>query len=114
MDFFIKQKSNLPILKMELINDGRYDFGNFYDDLQNSEITFTMYDADTEIKVIGGKTALCVLKEDSDNEYYIGYKFSDRETRKKGTYKGYFTIKFNDTSEKLIVPIKDDLNIHIK
>ena len=28
-DFFINKKSTLPVLKMELVNDGRNDFRNF-------------------------------------------------------------------------------------
>jgi hypothetical protein len=117
MDFYINKGSTLPRLKMELINDGRNDFDNFHDRLQDSIITFCMTDANTGIKRIGGKEALCILKEPEPDsiseEYYIGYQFSEKETRKVGTYVGEFTIRFNDGSGKLIVPIKDELYIHI-
>ena len=32
MEFFINKDSNLPPLKMELINDGRNDFRMFFED----------------------------------------------------------------------------------
>jgi hypothetical protein len=117
MDFYINKNATLPILKMELINDGRNDEGDFHDKIQNSVITFCMEDTATGIKRIGNKTALCILKEptiDSEGEeYYIGYQFSEKETRKAGSFVGDFTIVFNDGSGKLIVPIKDELFIHI-
>ena len=34
MDFYIKKGSTLPILKMELINDGRNDYDAFHNRLQ--------------------------------------------------------------------------------
>lgn len=117
MVFQIKKNATLPILKMELINDGRNDYNKFHDRLQNSVITFCMEDINTGVKRIGGKEALCILKEPSSDctgeEYYIGYQFSEKETRKVGTFRGQFTITFNDGSGKLIVPIREDLIIHI-
>ena len=117
MDFYIKKGATLPILKMELINDGRNDYDAFHDRLQNSVITFCMEDTNTGVKRIGGKEALCILKDPSSDctgeEYYIGYQFSEKETKKVGTYRGEFTITFNDESGKLIVPIREDLTIHI-
>jgi len=117
MNFYINKNATLPILKMELINDGRNDFSKFHDMLQNATITFCMTDADTKVLKIGGKSGLCILKEPSSDcvgeEYFIGYQFTQKETKKAGTFIGEFTIDFNDGSGKLIVPIKDELFIHI-
>ena len=44
MEFFINQNSNLPPLKMELVNDGRNDFRKFFEKIQNATIKFNMYD----------------------------------------------------------------------
>ena len=52
MDFYIKKSATLPILKMELINDGRNDYDAFHDRLQNSVITFCMEDINTGVKRI--------------------------------------------------------------
>lgn len=117
MDFYINKNATLPILKLELINDGRNDYSRFHDMIQNSDITFCMTDTSTGIKRIGGKDALCLLKEASINctgeEYYIGYHFTSKETRQAGTYIGEFTILFKDGSGTLIIPIRDKLYIHV-
>ena len=62
MDFYIKKGSTLPRLTMELINDGRNDYDKFHDLIQNCAITFCMTDTNTGVKRIGGKAALCILK----------------------------------------------------
>lgn len=117
MDFHINKKATLPILKMELIRDGRYTYKEFHDKLQNSEITFCMSDIITGTKKIGRKPGLCILKSEyngcNDEEYYIAYQFSEKDTSTPGTYVGYFTIDFLDDSGKLIVPIREELYIHI-
>lgn len=118
MNFYINKHATLPILKLELINDGRNDYHDFYDNLQNSTITFCMTDTSTGIKRIGKKTALCILKEPTaeseGEEYYIGYQFNEKETKKAGTFVGDFTITFEgDGAGTLIVPIKDELFIHV-
>ena len=43
-NFFIRKNSNLPILKIKPINDGRSDFRQIYDRLENAAITFSMID----------------------------------------------------------------------
>jgi len=117
MDFNINKNATLPKLKMELINDGRNDYSKFNDKLQNSTITFCMTNVDTGVKKIGNKKAICILKEPTSScvgeEYFIGYQFSAKETKSTGTFKGSFTITFNDGSGTLIVPIKNELFIHI-
>jgi len=117
MDFYINKKATLPILKLELINDGRNDYSRFHDMIQNSDITFCMTDTNTGVKRIGGKDALCLLKESSSDcvgeEYYLAYYFTEKETKQAGTYIGEFKIVFRDGSGTLIVPIRDKLYIHI-
>jgi hypothetical protein len=117
MDFYINKNATLPILKLELINDGRNDYSKFHDKIQNSTMTFCMTDTNTGAMKIGGKPALCILKEPTSDcvgeEYFIGYQFSEKETKKAGSFVGEFTLDFNDGSGKLIVPIKDELFIHI-
>ena len=44
MEFFIRQGASDPILKMGLIDDGKNDKSSFNDILENSDITFEMYD----------------------------------------------------------------------
>ena len=53
MEFFIKQNSNLPILKMDVVKDGRTDsWKNFYSILDNANIRFSMKSEDNGIQKI--------------------------------------------------------------
>lgn len=117
MDFFINQHSTLPILKLELIKDGRNDYKNFYELIQNSNIYFSMSDVVSGIKKIGKKPALCIVKESTSDleleEYYLGYQFNQKETKTAGTYVAQFIIEFLDGSGTLIVPIREELYVHI-
>lgn len=117
MNFNINKNSTLPVLNMELIKDGRYTYREFNDKIQNSNIYFTMSHLDTGVKVIGKKTATLTLKSQyngcEDEEYYLTYQFTKKETSKPGTYIGGFTIEFLDGSGTLVVPIQEELVINI-
>lgn len=117
MDFNINKNSNYPILKLELINDGRNDFNHFFDLIQNTNIYFTMTDTITGIKKIAKKKASIKLVEPTSDyiseQYYIVYKFSSKETNQSGRFIGQFEIEFLDNSGTLIVPINNTLYINI-
>jgi hypothetical protein len=116
MEFFINKNSTLPVLKMELIADGRNDYNRFFTSIQNANIYFTMADVVTGVKRIANKSAglqqvtpvNCV-----GEEFYIAYQFTSNETSKPGKYVGTFTIEFLDGSGTLIVPIRETLYINI-
>lgn len=116
MVFNINKNSTLPSLQLELIHDGREDRETFFECLQNSEITFCMTDITNGKKIIGNKKAICIPKQSLYNpniyEYLIGYNFTKRDTEKPGRYLGQFFINFND-GPTLIVPIQDELFIHV-
>jgi hypothetical protein len=126
-EFFILKGSLNPVLEMELINDGRYDFQKslINDALQDSVVTFNMKDEETGIlKVAKAKANIVLANEDSCQERYIlQYKWNKRDVSKEGIYRGWFEIEFNGnlTSENieyptgnLIVPIEEDLRIIVK
>jgi hypothetical protein len=117
MDFHINKGATLPKLQMELIKDGRYSYKEFHDMLQNSNIYFSMADIKTGVKKIGKKPAICILKSEydgcEDEEYYIAYQFTSKDTAKAGTYVGNFIVEFQDGSGTLIVPIREELYIHV-
>ena len=48
MEFFIRQGASEPILKLRMIDDGKNDKSSFNDMLENSDITFEMFDVKTE------------------------------------------------------------------
>ena len=98
MEFFINKNSTLPYLKMELVNDGRNDFRKFYEKIQNATIEL--------------KCETCGIGGD-EPEYYIVYKWSDRDTRRVGQYNGEFTITFLGGDGTLIAPIREELFINV-
>ncbi len=117
MNFNINKGATLPILKMELIKDGRYTYHEFNNMLQNSKVYFSMANITTGVKKIGKKSAICILKSEydgcEDEEYYIAYQFTSKDTAKPGTYVGNFTIEFQDGSGTLVVPISEELYINV-
>lgn len=116
MEFPINKHSTLPILKLELIQDGRNDFRHFYDQIQNANITFSMVDVSTGIRRIGRKPAHTSLVQPPDcvtDRYYLVYQFTEEETSKGGRFAAQFEIDFLDGSGTLIVPIRESLFVNI-
>lgn len=116
MNFEINKHSTLPILRMELLKDGRTEYHTFHEKIQNADIYFTMYNADTGVKKIAKKRASTELVNPPScvgDEYYIIYQFTEKETAEAGRFIGKFTIEFLDGSGTLIVPIHEELNVHI-
>lgn len=121
MEFFIRQGATDPILKLRLIDDGKNDKSSFNDLLENSDITFEMFDVETEqYQVLNGECFLTTRTKKYDqttDEYYITYRFTELNTSQKGRFEGIINIQFLDTNSnptnKLIVPIKEKLFINV-
>jgi hypothetical protein len=121
MEFFIRQGATDPILKLRLIDDGKNDKSSFNDLLENSDITFEMFDVETEqYQVLNGECFLTTRTKKYDqttDEYYITYRFTELNTSQKGRFEGMINIQFLDTNSnptnKLIVPIKEKLFINV-
>lgn len=126
-EFFILKGSTNPVLEMELIDDGRYSFQKslFNQALQNSDVTFTMINTETNVPKISKAKANIVLADtDSCEEKYIlQYVWNERDVNTEGIFKGIFEITFNSTlssenttfpTGNLKVPIEEDLMIIIK
>lgn len=118
-EFFINKNSTLPVLQMELINSGRFDFNKFHEHVQNAEIYFTMTDIDTGLIKVAHQEGAIFPKDGCYDEYYIGYVWKERDTNREGKYLGEFEIIFPDLLEgqiagNLIVPIKEELIINVK
>lgn len=115
-DFFIHQNANLPIIKMDVVNDGRTDADKeFYDLLENSSIRFSMKNEENGMQKIYMKPAYVTEKNrinpESNREYYIYYKWSGNDTNKKGRYIGEFYLEM--PTGDLIGPIRENLYINI-
>jgi hypothetical protein len=121
MKFYIKQGSSEPILKARLIDDGKTDKSYFNEKLENSTITFDMFDVKNNEPVILNVPCFITNRKTKYNnitdELFIVFSFNEEHTSKKGVFEGVFTIQFFDdqyvNTSKLIVPIKEKLFIYI-
>lgn len=117
MEFFIRKNSIEPILKMQLVKDGRNDFESFHDKLSNSSIKFSMRNLnDGTYKILnqpGGIVEKVKISENSPTEYYIYYRWRKKDVNKVGRYQAMFTIFLHDDCTELIVPIREDLFVNI-
>jgi hypothetical protein len=121
MEFFIRQGASDPILKLELIDDGKNDMSSFNDLLENADIRFEMSDSVTqEPEILDGLclvTTRTKLYHQTTTEYYITYRFTSEQTSKIGKYEGKVIVQFRDTdlipTSKLILPVREKLYINI-
>lgn len=124
--FEIKKNSTLPSLKVELIDDGIYDFcrRDMYNNaIQNADITFSMKDENGVLKISKAKASIVKCCDCNCTESYsIEYKWNKRDTKEAGVFDAFFEINFkSDLYEEgvsypegnLIMPIHEQLKIHI-
>lgn len=116
MNFDIKKNATLPLLKIQVVRDGRSDYNKLMDLIEVSALFFSMVDIETGIPKITSRPAGFVektfLDPNAESEYYIYYQFTNRDTSKVGRYEGQFLIKSDDGN--LIVPIREKLYINVQ
>ena len=116
MEFFIKKNATLPVLKMQVVKDGRSEYQHFMDLLETSTIAFSMVDVATGIPKIASRPAYIVektmLNEQAAPEYYIYFQFTARETNTPGRYQGEFILR--SAEGNLILPIREELFINVQ
>jgi hypothetical protein len=106
MEFFIQQNSTLPIIKMDVILDGKTDAGkDFYSILDNATLRFSMVCEEAYL------TEKYRRNFDSPREYYIYYKWVQKDTNKKGRFVGQFLVQLEEG--ELVSPIAENLYINI-
>ena len=124
--FYIRSGAVLPKLRVELANDGRYEFmktSHYYAAIQNADVTFSMWDEHDELKISDAPCNIVLANIDTcDETYIIEYAWKKRDTKKPGQYKGKFKIAFKDDIYEhdylydegdFIMPIYEDLEIFI-
>jgi len=116
MEFYIKKNATLPLLKLQVIKDGRSDFRKFMDMIEVSALFFSMVDIETGIPKISSRPAGFVEKvfidQNAEPEYYIYYQFNNRDTSKVGRFEGQFMLR--SPEGVLILPIREKLYINIQ
>jgi hypothetical protein len=116
MEFYIAKNATLPLLKMQVVQDGRSSYLDLMEALPLSTIFFSMVDVYTGIpKVVSAPcyiVSLIMNEPGAPPEYYIYFKFTEMDTDTPGRYQGQFLIK-NETGN-LILPLREQLYINIE
>ena len=116
MEFFIKKNATLPLLKMQVVKDGRSDYNKMMDFIEESAIFFSMVNTETGIPKISTRPAGFVekilIEPNAEPEYYVYYQFTPRDTNTPGRYVGQFL--FRNDQGTLILPIRDELFINVQ
>jgi len=116
MEFFIKKNATLPLLKLQVVKDGRSDYNNFMKLIEVASLYFSMIDTETGIPKFTSRPAGFVEKTfddpNAEPEYYIYYQFSSNDTKDEGRYEGQFMIRSSEGV--LILPIREKLYITIQ
>lgn len=126
-EFFINKNSLNPVLRMELISDGKYEYKKnviFNHSIQNADVTFSMKNISNGIlKVSKAKAEIITTTDCNCNpKFILQYTWKKRDINEEGVYKGWFDINFHGNlyeegfehlSGNLIVPIEDELMINV-
>lgn len=116
MEFFIMQNATLPLLKMQIVKDGRSDYVTFMNLLEVSNIFFSMVNTATGIPKIVSAPASIVEKTFAEpgtpTEYYVYFQFTEMQTNTPGRYEGQFLLKSDEGN--LILPIREQLYVNVQ
>ena len=112
MNFFIKQNSTLPVIKLKIFRDGRTSFQDFNNLLTGSTITFSLKDVDNNtFRIIDDTANLEIINTGDGYEFYVYYQLSKKITKKVNSYIGEFKISNNQG--ELILPIRNQLVVNV-
>jgi hypothetical protein len=115
MEFFIKKGATLPLLKLNIVDNGRNDYNSFLNTIELSSLFFSMTNVDTGIPKIVNKPAGVGIYNSpiisGVSQYYIYYQFQNTDTSKEGRFSGEFILKNNDGV--LVVPLGEQLFINV-
>jgi len=118
--FNIRKNSTLPLLIMKCYSSGDLDYDKFLTMMNNCAITFSMIDVETNQYIIANREAGVYIREkiiesSEPYEYYIYYRWREKDTKTPGMYKAEFKLNFfGDNCGSLTVPIMEDLYINIQ
>lgn len=115
MEFFIKKGATLPVLKINVIKDGRSDYDRTMRYLEETDIFFSMVDTETGIPKFTSRPAGVMKKEqlntNLDTEYYVYYQFTPNDTKNVARYKGQFLFR-NETGY-LTLPLNQEIFVNV-
>lgn len=115
MNFYIKKNATLPVLKINIIKDGRSDYDRSMQFLSETDIFFSMVNVDNDIPKITSRPAGLMAKPQLDGssttEYYVYYQFTPFDTKQTGRYKAQFL--FRDNTGVLVLPLNEEIYINV-
>lgn len=113
MDFYIRSGSNLPILKVLLITDGRPDFDSIISNIESSRLFFSIYNIKTGLAKFERRPCIVsqFIDSNGNTKYYIEFQFKRKDTTNDGVYRGEFSISVGE--ENFILPLGEELKIYI-
>ena len=115
MEFFIKKGATLPLLKLNIVDNGRNDYNNFLNTLELSAVFFSMTNEENGVPKIvnrpGGVGYYNSPIISGSPQYYIYYQFSESDTKKEGRFEGEFILRNDDGT--FVLPLNDKLIINI-
>lgn len=115
MEFFIKKGATLPVLKINVIKDGRSDYDRTMRFLEETDIFFSMIDTETGIPKFTTRPAGVMKKDQIDpslpSEYYVYYQFTPKDTKSVGRYQGQFLFR-NETGI-LTLPLNQNIFVNV-
>ena len=80
MEFFISKNATLPVLKLQVVKDGRSDYSKFMSMIEVSSVFFSMVNTETGVPKISSKSAGFVektfLDPNAETEYYLYYQLT--------------------------------------
>lgn len=116
MNFFIKQNATLPVLKIKISKDGRSDFHSFMNELQNSNISFSLIDQETGVALVLNRSLSLLVNDflngDSPTEVHFYIQFNYRDTRKPGKFE--LKINISNTSGSISLPLSEPVYVYIQ
>lgn len=119
MDFFIAQKSTLPILKYPLTQKIMEKYDITEEMMENVAVTFSMVDENGLFRIANSAGSLVINRDrpeyPDEVEYTLTFKFTTTQTKRGGRYKGEFVVDFlgENTCGKIKLPVADEINILI-
>jgi len=113
MDFFIKRRATLPILRVEVNKDGRNDFHHNQNlsDISNVYVSFIDYYT-KQPKYISRPCTVTSEVTSGGTSYYVNYQFSHFETEEESKYEVQFSI-INNNGGVIILPLKQKIFVNV-
>ena len=114
MEFYINQNSTLPILRMEIIKDGRSDF-NLNSFLDNgATFLISLFDKSTDTFLFASKECILITEYseyEGKNLYFLTYQFSSKDTLRTGRFEVQISIPSDNGV--ILLPLGDKFFVNV-